>query len=199
MVGSSCFLGYFNCFSGRVGLLRALLSQRGKGDEVALVAEAPVDVPLYPLLRLPRLVAVPQRCHKDMLHLIQRRYRDLVVLLRVLPACVPGCGTAVPFADLQLLDAAVGPLSPFRAAAALLFVVASAALASFAAVSAALASFATVSAQPAVGVVPSVAMVPGGETPSPHSEPLLHRWAPGVVAPFWLLPLPGSWSVGVHH
>ncbi len=50
---------YFNCCSGRVGLLLVILSQRGKWEEVALVAEAPVDVPLHPLLRFPRLVVVP--------------------------------------------------------------------------------------------------------------------------------------------
>ncbi len=110
-MGSGCFLGYFNCFSGRFGLLLALLSKRGKWEEVALVAEAPVDVPMQPLLRLPRLVAVPYRRHESVLPLIQRGHRDLVDLLWVLSAGVPGCGTAVPFADLQLFDAAGCPLS----------------------------------------------------------------------------------------
>ncbi len=47
MVGSDYFLGYFNCCSGRVGLLLALLSHWGEWKEVALVAEAPVDEPLH--------------------------------------------------------------------------------------------------------------------------------------------------------
>ncbi len=106
-----CHLGYFICCRGRVVLLLVLLPEWGEWEEVASVSEAPLDVPLHPLLRLSALVAVPHRCHKNMLHLIQRRYRDMVVLLRVLPACVSGRGTAVPFADLQLLNAAGGPLS----------------------------------------------------------------------------------------
>ncbi len=106
-----CFLRYFNCCSGRVGLLLVLLSQRGKWEEVALMAEVPVDVPLHPLLRFPRLVAVPHRAHERVLPLIQRGHCDLVVLLRVLSTGVTGRGTADPFADLQLLDAAGDPLS----------------------------------------------------------------------------------------
>jgi hypothetical protein len=42
-----------------VGLLPALLSQRGEWEEVPLVPQPPVDVPLHPLLLLPGLVPVP--------------------------------------------------------------------------------------------------------------------------------------------
>ncbi len=102
-----CFSRNFNCCSGRVRLLLVLLSQRGKWEEVALMAESSVDVHLHPLLRFPRLVAVPHRAHEHVLPLIQRGHCDVVVL----PAVVTGRGTAVLFADLQLLDAAGGPLS----------------------------------------------------------------------------------------
>ncbi len=64
------FSRYFNCCSGRVGLLLVLLSQRGKREGVALMAEPPVDVPLDTLLRFPRLVAVPNRRKERMLPFI---------------------------------------------------------------------------------------------------------------------------------
>ena len=64
-----CLSGSFNCCSGRVVLLLVLLPEWGEWEEVASVSEAPFDVPLHPLLRLSALVAVPDRCHKDMLHL----------------------------------------------------------------------------------------------------------------------------------
>ncbi len=57
----SCSLRYFNCCSGRVGLLLVLLPKRREWEEVAPVGEPPVDVPLHPLLGLPRLVAVPHQ------------------------------------------------------------------------------------------------------------------------------------------
>ncbi len=56
--GSS--LRYFNCCSGRAGLLLVLLPQWWEWEEVAPLAE-PVDVPLHRFLRFPRLVAVPHR------------------------------------------------------------------------------------------------------------------------------------------
>ena len=47
-----CLLGYFICSSGRAVLLRVLLPEWGEW-------EAPLDVPLHPLLRLSALVAIP--------------------------------------------------------------------------------------------------------------------------------------------
>ncbi len=45
--------GFGNFFNGRVGLLDDVLPQGREREEVALVAEPPADVPLYPLLALP--------------------------------------------------------------------------------------------------------------------------------------------------
>jgi hypothetical protein len=70
-----------------------------------------VDVPPHLFLRLPGLKVVPNRRQEGVLPFAQRGYRDPVVLLWVLAAGVSGGGTAIPFADLQLLDAAGGLLS----------------------------------------------------------------------------------------
>jgi hypothetical protein len=92
MVCPGHFSRYFNSCSRRFGLLLVLLSQWGEWEEVALVAEAPVDVPLLPLLGQPRLVAVPHRAHECVLPFIRRVTVTWLSFSGSSPQVSPGVG-----------------------------------------------------------------------------------------------------------
>jgi hypothetical protein len=70
------------------------------------VAEPPAEVPLKPLLALPSGVAPKDAVQKLVFVFVNFLDSDGVIggILPLLPAGIAGGGTAVPFADLQLMD-----------------------------------------------------------------------------------------------